>query len=113
MTYHKCRYNDCAVCSDPANREIFEFIFQRKNIDIYACESVIYKIYDEQRKNFIICNLANVRKGKRGYYIINPFTGNPIELSANNVQILCTAADCTAKDPYVHVWKGKVTKDDQ
>ena len=113
MNYHNCKHSNCAVCSKLEERKIFEFILKRKYPDVYLCGHVAYKITGEDGNHFIIKDISCVLKRTRGYYLINPFTGNEIKLNSNNVEILCESGECNVNEPYVLEWKDKVTQSDQ
>lgn len=111
MEFCKCKYGNCAaVCRQLKEREIFEYIFRKSKLDIYLCEHAAYEIQVMNGKtSIVLSDLEDVKKGRNGYYIIDPFTANFIYLDKNNTQIVCAteewARTCKEKEPYVSIYE--------
>lgn len=99
----ECKFGSCAaVCSKLEERKIFEYIFQTLKLDVYLCEHVAYEVKLMSETWFLLPSLDRIIKGMRGYYIIDPFSGNLIYLNKDNTRLVCTAETCKNKEPYVY-----------
>lgn len=97
----ECKHCGCAVCKRIEERKVFESIYQTKFFPIYVCEHAMYAIKNSRGEEFIINSLGDVSKNKTGYYVHDLYTFMLINLTKNNVRILCAKEGICELTPYV------------
>lgn len=88
-----CKHQDCAVCRDIGHRNIFEYILNKRNPDVYLCSHARYVATNYKGEKFYL-NIDNIHKGKSGYYTIDPYRGQPIYLNKKNFMVICKIDAC-------------------
>ena len=85
-----CKYQNCAVCNEIKDREVFKYILKTVHPETYVCKNAAYAIKSFLGGEFIISSLEFVKHGSNGYYVLDMYTGRVLYLNANNVTIICT-----------------------
>ena len=97
-----CKYQNCAVCNEIKDREVFKYILKTVHPETYVCKNAAYAIKSFLGGEFIIPSLEFVKHGSNGYYILDMYTGGVIYLNTNNVTIICTKQGRTCEEkPFV------------
>ena len=85
-----CVHQNCAVCTDIGDRELFKSILKTSTPDVYICKHAVYNITNFDGGEFILRSLYGICKGTSGCYVHDMYTANLIFLNKENFKILCS-----------------------
>ena len=85
-----CKYQNCAVCTNIKEREVFKSILKTVHPEIYICKHAAYGINSFiKNEMFVITSLWFVNNSSKGCFVRDMYTGKLIFLDKSNVTIIC------------------------